>query len=158
MDPNTDLRLELSKQSRESHDKYDYWLLAVAASAIALAVHDTENATLQWSQMPLGCAVILWGISFFFGCRKQIGTQLALGAHDTKLQIQSGIFPATSTDANNIRFGVQTVTTWLNENEDRLRRAKRAQFGTLIAGCICFLGWHVLTMALRSKGIPTTQP
>ena|ERR1700733_373220 len=52
------LRTELSRQLRSVQEKYDYWLMAVAASAIALAVHDTRETSLHWHQLTLACAVL----------------------------------------------------------------------------------------------------
>ena len=51
--------------------KYDFFLMAAAAAAIALAISDTRGLPLQWSFMPLGFAILLWLLSFFTGCLRQ---------------------------------------------------------------------------------------
>ena len=61
--------MEMHKQHRTGQDKYIYFLLAVAASGIAFSVEKTTGLKLNWSMLPLGAAVILWAISFYFGVK-----------------------------------------------------------------------------------------
>jgi hypothetical protein len=48
---------EVYRQSRNAQDKHIYFLLAAAGAAIALAINQTQTATLKWSQIPLASAV-----------------------------------------------------------------------------------------------------
>jgi len=62
--------IEIYKQHREAQNKYAYFLLAVAASAIALSLKRTTNLKITYSMIPLALAVLSWGFSFFCGCRR----------------------------------------------------------------------------------------
>jgi hypothetical protein len=61
--------LELFRQHRDAQLRYTYFLLAAAASGIALSIRFTEDATLQWRLLPIGAAVLCSALSFFHGCR-----------------------------------------------------------------------------------------
>ena len=59
-----DARSALYNAHTEGRAKYIYFLLAAAGACIAFAVNQTQVARLAWSQMPLGAAVLSWGMSF----------------------------------------------------------------------------------------------
>jgi hypothetical protein len=59
---------EVYKQHREVQNQYTFCLLAASGAAIAFAVNQTQNAVISWSMIPLGAAVLCWGISFYCGC------------------------------------------------------------------------------------------
>jgi hypothetical protein len=61
---------ELHKAHRDSAEKYIYFLLAAAGAAIAFAATQTQSATLTWIKLPLGLAVLCWGMSFSAGVAK----------------------------------------------------------------------------------------
>jgi hypothetical protein len=63
-----DRELELFGQHRAEQSKYTYFLLAAAASGIALAVRVTADAVLHWSLVPVALSVVSWGASFYHGC------------------------------------------------------------------------------------------
>ena len=48
---------QLHDQLRTAQDKYTYFMLAAAASAVAFAVTRTDGLLLSWSMVPLGLAV-----------------------------------------------------------------------------------------------------
>jgi hypothetical protein len=48
----------LYQQQRLMQDKYVYFLLAASASAVAFAISFTSSASLNFSQIPLGFAVV----------------------------------------------------------------------------------------------------
>jgi hypothetical protein len=82
---NAEARIELVKQFRTVQEKYDYWLMAVAASAIGLAVNETKDATFRLSQIWLGAAVLAWLVSFFASCRIQYCIKMMLSANNQYL-------------------------------------------------------------------------
>jgi hypothetical protein len=63
-----DMQMEVYRALRTGQDKYTYFLLAAAGAAIALAVNQTHDAALAWSQLPLLIGVLCWALSFVFGC------------------------------------------------------------------------------------------
>lgn len=52
-------------------DRYSYYLLAIAAAAIAFAATRTNGVPLQEDHYVLGIAVLFWGLSFYFGCKNR---------------------------------------------------------------------------------------
>lgn len=63
---------QLHSASIESQRRYTYLLIAVAASAIALTLKNTENELLNWYLIPVGVAAVCWGLSFYIGLRHLI--------------------------------------------------------------------------------------
>jgi len=133
---------------RESQGKYAYFLLAVAASAIALVVKQTADKGFQSNQIPLAAAVLCYGASFVCGC----------------LQIEWGL-DRLRTDAAVQAFDEGTYTGKLGlkraMNTEVLREVAAAQtrrgdgfsrwqFRLLISGAVFYLAWHVLTMWART--------
>src|SRR3569832_2388310 len=65
----SEIETELYRQLRTSQDKITYFLLAAAASGIALAVNNTAGSILSYSQIPQALTIVSWGLSFYFGCQ-----------------------------------------------------------------------------------------
>lgn len=127
-----------------------YFLLAAAGAAIALAVNQTHDAKLTWSQSSLAFAVWFWALSFYFGCRHLICVESALFNNVDLLMVESGKHPDLEPDpqllvlvAENIRKRFQTLS-------EQAKRFARLQFGCLVLGALSYIGWHVLEMWLRS--------
>jgi hypothetical protein len=60
----------LYERLHEGQSKLRYYLLTAAAAGIGLAVNQTRNSAMSWSQVSLGLAVFCWAASFLFGCLK----------------------------------------------------------------------------------------
>lgn len=59
---------ELTFEFIRGQGQFSYFLLGVAASAIAFAIHETEALPLADAPWPLAVAVSLWSLSFALGC------------------------------------------------------------------------------------------
>lgn len=136
---------ELYKVLNQAVHQFDYLLLAVAASAIALAVNDTRQARLTYDMLPLGVAVCLWGLSFFAGCRRQVfviatykANLQSMSAKDGHAKMQfDALFDVKNAKAN----------CWW-----------KWQFRFFVAGALAYLFWHVTEMWLRTFPTATSQP
>ena len=115
---NTALLVELYKQHRAGQDKYAYFLLAVAASAVGLVVQKTTGVGFHCSQLPLAVATGLWIMSFIFGCRHILLSQAALMAN------------------------IVLIKKMLS----KAKFYGKWQFLLLLAGAVFFLLWHGLEM------------
>lgn len=137
--------LEVYKQLEEGTTKYVYYLLTAAASGIALSVNATSGSALSWSQIPLGLAVLSWGVSFFFGCRCAYTRNVLFGSNsDTAARIMK---------SNRVTQVLrESVTKDLKTANRKAAKFMRWQFATLIAGAVLYVVWHVIEMALRSHG------
>ena len=64
-----ELQKEIQKQHREKISKYTYYQIALAVAAIGFSINLAINLKLNYTQIPLGLAVICWAISIIFGFR-----------------------------------------------------------------------------------------
>lgn len=142
--------LEIHKQHRTGQDKYTYFLLAVTASAVAFAVQKTSDITITWSLFPLGLAVLLWGISFFFGCKNLLWVQTSIYSNYSLLQLQKGVHPEQPDHPQMLEAAIAGVRSALESNVNNVQFYGVWQFRLLIAGAVFFLAWHVLEIVLRT--------
>jgi hypothetical protein len=85
--------LEIYRQLRLAQDKYTYFLLAAVGAAIGLAITQTQDSALSWSQIPLAAAVLCWGLSFIFGCLHLLYTSNALYTNAEQMKVERGLHP-----------------------------------------------------------------
>lgn len=132
---------QLATQFNTSQTKYVYYLLSISASCIAFSLFQTKEALLLYTHIPLGIAVSLWGLSFYFGCQKllfnlavKMKNQVLIKKHD---QFQK--YP-------------DTRETFVSEMDKDMKKAGwyfKYQFKCLIWGAGFFIVWHVLEMYNR---------
>jgi hypothetical protein len=146
----SDRELELYRQHRTEQNKYTYFLLAAAASGIALAVRVTSDATLHWSLAPLGASVISWGLSFYYGCRHLQKGQDVTRANADLLKIQRGEHPLAGPEPWKQAASANIVADIMEREAAVAGQHYNRQFYLLVAGAILFVAWHVLTIVLRS--------
>ena len=89
--------IEVYRTLTDAEIRYPYFLLAAAGAGIGLATSQTQAVALAWRQIPLGGAVMLWGLSFFFGCRHLLFSIAALRANFELLRISAGKHPDIQT-------------------------------------------------------------
>jgi hypothetical protein len=142
--------LEVHKQLRTVQDKYTYFLLAAAASAVALALNRTQGRVLEWSMIPLAIAVLFWGASFFCGCRYLVYIGSILRANFELLRVQKGMDPELGDNSELIALASGGIREAIEYNSDRGGRFARWQFYCLIAGALAYIAWHIWEMYLRT--------
>ena len=123
-DAHTALRLEQLR----SQTQFACLQLALAAGAIAFALHETEGRSLHDTPWPIGAAVLCWVGSFALGCLGVTSRQRALGAE------AEAVAPA---------FVSQRQLS-------RPPRRFRWQLLTLSAGALFYLAGHVMHMAAKA--------
>jgi len=142
--------LELFRLHRAEQSKYVYFILAAAAGGIALAVRVTAEATLHWSLLPLGGAVLCWGLSFFHGCRNLQSVQEVTAKNALQLKMARGDDPLVGRDPSRRAVATQAMKEIIDQEIAATGRHYVRQFRYLVAGAVLFLGWHVLQIILRS--------
>lgn len=147
----TDQRIEIYRQLRTSQEKYIYFLLAAAGAAITLAVHQTQGAKLVLSQIPLACAVSLWALSFFFGCRHLGYVNAILYSNSTLLEVEAGNNALAGRDPQRIAAASEGIRNAMEANAEKSSRFAELQFTSLILGAIFYLAWHIYEMWLRTQ-------
>ena len=145
--------IEVYRQHRTTQEKYVYFLLAAVGAAIALSVNQTQREPLEWSQVPLGVAVLLWGLSFYSGCRHLAYVQSTLFANAAMLNVESGRHPEVGNHPQLIAAASEGIRVAMETNSNRAKRFANWQFRLLILGAISYLGWHVYEMWLRSAQV-----
>lgn len=140
--------IELHKQQSESQSKYTYFLLAVAASALAFSVQKTTGQKLSWSMLPLGIADLCWGLSFFLGCKYVSWDQATKYCNFSMLQLQSGTHPGQPTDPQRLAAAIAGLRDATGSNLTIAQRCSFWQFRLLVYGAVLFLLWHVIEMYL----------
>ncbi len=142
--------LEIHRQHGAGENKYTYFLLAVTASAVAFAVQKTDGLTITCSLTPLGAAVLLWGVSFYFGIKNLIWVQTSIYANYNLLQLQKGVHPEQPDHPQILEAAIKGVRSAFESNVGKAQFYGVWQFRLLIAGGILFIIWHILEMALRT--------
>jgi len=140
---------EVYRALREAQNKYSYFLLAAAGAAIGLAVNQTQDVAMAWSQTPLAAAAISWGLSFLFGCRHLAYVNSNLYANAELLRVQSGEHPEASKHPQIIAAASEGIRRAIESNAERANRLGHLQFNFLVGGGFLYVVWHVLEMYLR---------
>lgn len=141
---------EVYRALRESQSKYTYLLLAAAGADIGFALTQTQNIGLSCSQTPLGIAVFLWGLSFYFGCRHLAYVSSTLYANAALLKIESGQHPEVGYHPQYMQAASEGVRQAIESNSETANQLGHWQFRTLIAGAVFYVLWHILEMYLRT--------
>ncbi len=143
-------QLEIYKQHSAANDKYTYFLLAAVGAAIALTINQTQTAKLSFSQAPLGVAVLLWGLSFYFGCRHLSFVKATLHANGALLRVQDGEHPMAGRNAEAIGIASDVLREIIDKHSDRAAISAVWQFRCLVLGGVSYLTWHIYEMWLRT--------
>jgi hypothetical protein len=149
MTPLPDIQLELYRATAAAQDKFTYFLLAAAGAAIAFAATRTQELRLAWSQLPLGFAVVLWGLSFYLGCLRVQQAISVFYANFELLKIQSGEHNQVGRHPQLVEAASDGIREAIEKNLERAAVFWKLQFLFLIAGTAAYLAWHVLEMYLR---------
>lgn len=145
-----DEKFEIFKQHHTGRDKYTYFLLAVTASAIAFSVQKTDGLKLAWSMLPLGLAVLLWGLSFYFGCQNLLWVQASIYANYNLFELQKGVHPDQPAHPQLLEAAINGVRSALESNIKNTQFYAQWQFRLLITGAVFFLIWHIIEMIIRT--------
>jgi len=144
--------LEIYKQHSTGENKYTYFMLAVGASAIAFSVEKTTGLKLSWSMLPLGMAVICWGVSFYCGCKNVHWVQISILANYNLLQLQKGVHEKQPNHPQLLEVAISKVNSALESNINNATLYAKWQFNALIIGAGFFLVWHIMEMIIRTIG------
>ena len=149
----SDRLAELYTQHRAQQDRYDFFLMAVAGSAIALSIQRTTEELLGYSMIPLGIAVLLWGVSFFAGCKRRAYVNVITFANFNLVLVQRGEHSDAGSDPQDMEAAAKGIRTAIAANNDKAQSCARFQFATLVAGAVAYIVWHVLEMALATWAV-----
>jgi len=146
----SEIETELYRQLRTSQDKITYFLLAAAASGIALAVNNTAGSILSYSQIPLALAVVSWGLSFYFGCQHLHYVASTLYANAALLDVLKGRHKEVGQNPHLIEAASSGIREAMESNIEIASKYGTWQFRLIVAGALFYIGWHLTEMAIRT--------
>lgn len=143
--------LELYRVHRDIIQRYTYFLLAAAGAAIGFALSQTKGTSLSWSQIPLGAAILFWGVSFFLGCRHIVFGAHAVSLNSDLIRVVEGRHEISGRSPVSIQVGREYLKELIDKNAQKSGRFFRWQFILLVAGAVSYILWHVTEMAIRTS-------
>lgn len=143
----SNLELELGKEFKASREKYIYFLLAMAASAIAFAITQSKVEPVTLRQIPLGLSIISWGLSFVSGLRFLEYTINITFQNQNYLAFKREL---KSYPNDNVAELLSVFKAKLKETTEK-QEAKMKFYGnlqntSLLAGAVFYVVWHILRM------------
>jgi hypothetical protein len=143
--------IELFKTLRESQNKYVYFLLASNVAMIGFALKQTSGLALTIYQIPLGISVVLWGLSFMFGCKHVQYVNSSLYSNSKILSIEEGNDRETKYySPDMIHMAVSGIHSALEYNSTKASFYGNWQYKLLIWGSFSYIVWHVLEMYIAT--------
>ena len=145
-----DDQIEIKKQFRQQQEKYVYYIIALCVAAIAFSITETRDSALKYSQIPLGIAVLSWGLSIYFGL-KFIQTILsALHSNNSYLDVIKGIHPIVGNHPQKIEYASNILKETMEERGKTAGKLYDWQNIFFFIGFISFIVWHILEMYLNT--------
>ena len=142
----------LHEALRVSQERYNYFLLAVAASAIALSVQFTRDYSYTPALIPLGLAVLCWSGSFYSGCRRVEYVNSTIFANLTALVTEAGLNEEVGKNVHLIEAATRGIRQAAESNSESASNLGASQFRLLVLGGAFFIVWHLVEMGVRSSG------
>ncbi len=141
------LELEIFKQFKAAQEKYIYFLLVAAASAIGYAMTQSKVEPLEYWQIPLGLSVFFWAVSFMSGLQFVVYSSSFTFQNHNYLAFKRELkkYPADEAKILLTKFKeIQSTTSEKQQNKMQLYGS--IQNYTLLLGAFFYIVWHILRM------------
>jgi hypothetical protein len=139
-------QLEIQKQFRQQQEKFIYYIIALTVAAIGFSVVKTTGQSLKLTQIPLGFAILLWGLSIYYGLNFLKLITSTLYANNTYFEIMQGVHPEVGVHPERIKAASTGIKQAMSINSDTASKYARRQESFFYIGIILFIIWHVLEM------------
>ena len=143
----TDYLEHMSKLLADAQSKYTYFLMAIAASAIALVIQRTTDRSLELNMIILGVAVVSWAGSFFAGCINRSYFNATVLANIAVIQIKRGQHSDVPNHPDFIEAAARGAYKGAEENSSSANFWGHLQFRLLVFGACAYIAWHIWEMA-----------
>lgn len=137
---------EIQRQFRQQQEKFVYYLIALSVTAIGFSVYKTTGLQLKWTQMPLGLAILCWGISVFCGLNFLKYVISSLYANNTYFDLIRGKYSKIGTHPQKIEAATSGVKQAMETNSNRASSYLKWQERLFYSGIFLFLIWHITEM------------
>jgi hypothetical protein len=114
-----DQQNELLNTFREQQQKYVYYLIALSVTAIGFSIVSTSGKPLRLSQIPVGLAVLSWGLSVYCGLTFVKYTISNLYSNSAYFDVLLGKHPLTGAHPDKIKVGSETIWEIMQENSEK---------------------------------------
>ena len=138
---------ELYKMIIEEETKYAYYLLAIAASAIAYSIEKTTGKNFDCTLVIAGLAVLSWAGSFYVGCKNRICNIKKLQNEFGRLSIDENATISETMKQKSKKHLWNKFDTLC----DKANNCFRWQYRLIIIGAIIFVSWHTVDLKISSK-------
>lgn len=135
----------LYSTNRASQEKFAYYMLAIGAAAIAFSVQLTFKQTLQYEQIPLAFAVVLWACSFYCGIQHLQRAELAMIINSIELRYVERI---ENKEAEASEEKMNHLKKSFNYHSLAGAKFRKLQVRCLIWGGMAFFIYHLTHMAV----------
>lgn len=145
-----DEQKELRESFRQQQEKYVYYVIALCVASIGFSIYVTIGQPLKLSQIPLGIAILGWGLSIYCGLRFLSYVISTLFSNHAYFEIIKGRYPGVDTDPEKIKASASGVKTAIDNNTMVAEKLAFWQERLFYLGAVSFIIWHVTEMYLRT--------
>ncbi len=138
--------IELYKQHSNKQEKYVYYIIALSVASIGFSVHKTTGVGLDCVKIPLGIAIVCWGLSIYCGLRFLKYVLSNVYANIDLNKISEGRHSKIGTNIHLIEAASSGILEGMNDNGNAMKRLSKWQELFFYFGIIFFLTWHILEM------------
>jgi hypothetical protein len=146
-----DLLNKLREDYNVRREKYVYYVVALSVACIGFSVYQTRELPLTFSQIPLGIAVINWGISIYSGLSYLKGDISILIKDHNRVKIAAGLHELSGNNPNLIERGLHIAEREMKKDEPIALRMHTLLEVCFYSGVLWFVIWHGIEMYLRIK-------
>ena len=141
-----EIQQQIIKEHKERQEKFVYYIIALTVSCIGFAIYNTLDAKLQFIQIPLGIAVLSWGISVYCGI-KFLKTVLALLYDNIRYyDVKNGNDRDIGSNPEKIKIAVSVIKPILLDRANKVSIFFNWQVRLFYSGIIFFIVWRIIVM------------
>lgn len=144
---------EIENRVRPMLDQYNYFIIGICIAGIGFSVSQTIGSSLSFCQIPLGLAILFWGLGIHYGLR---AISFAISKEGLKFQYFEAIKKAVEISGGNPGLMViaeenlvvyrEGINLKLEAVVKKANSSIKWLYRFLIFGVLCFLFWHILQM------------
>jgi hypothetical protein len=142
---------EMRVQFRQQQEKFVYYLIALSVTSIGFSVYKTIGLELKFIQIPLGIAVLSWGLSIFCGLTFLKYLMSTLYSNIEYFNILQGNNEEVGNNPKLIHAASKGVHMAMSSNSKRAGYFFNWQHYLFYLGIISFIIWHLLEMYSLTK-------
>lgn len=141
----------IKKEYSTQTAKLVYYIIALCITAIGFSVSRTVEKPLCHSHIPLGIAVVFWGISVFVGFAFIKSRLRILYGNFIYLEILEGNIEEFNKTQSHQEYAAELALKDINKNSKKYEKHIFLQEILFYLGIISFIIWHIIEMYNNSN-------